>query len=151
MAQNVIVPVIDLTSAAEGSSVPQNLQTALAFGSNTPFNIYNTTSNVALSSGFWRFIGVSAIKNQQGQCFIAIDDGTTEKKVWSHTVQSAAGVTLLETQFDFVLFLRPGDTVTIGQFISGAYIGDNSTISGSYRQIADSNGNLINPSGFAPQ
>ena len=31
MAQNVIVPVIDLTAAAEGSTVPQYLQNSVKF------------------------------------------------------------------------------------------------------------------------
>ena len=44
MAQNVIVPVIDLTSAAEGSSVPEFLQRAQAFGSQTAHSVANANA-----------------------------------------------------------------------------------------------------------
>ena len=36
-ASDTIIPVIDLTQAAEGSGLPSYLQTALAFSSITPF------------------------------------------------------------------------------------------------------------------
>ena len=41
-AQNVIVPIVDLTPTAEGSVLRTDLQTALAYGSQTAFNISNT-------------------------------------------------------------------------------------------------------------
>ena len=58
MAQNVIVPIIDLTRAAEGSSVPQNLQTSLAFGSQTAFSANNSTVVIANTAGFYRVNGI---------------------------------------------------------------------------------------------
>ena len=49
MASNTIIPVLDLTSSAEGTTIGQNLQTALAFGSQTAFEINNTTTALANS------------------------------------------------------------------------------------------------------
>ena len=40
-AQNVIVPIIDLTATAEGSSLPSYLQTALTFTDATTFSVNN--------------------------------------------------------------------------------------------------------------
>ena len=56
-AQNLIVPIIDLTAAAEGSETPETLQQAMSFGSMTADNIINTTTALAASPGFWRFRG----------------------------------------------------------------------------------------------
>lgn len=53
-ASNIITPIIDLTSAAEGSGLPFDLRTALAFGSQTAFDIANTTTVIANSPGFYR-------------------------------------------------------------------------------------------------
>ena len=43
-ATNVIVPIIDLTAAAEGSGLPTDLARALAFGSQTAVAVSNTTT-----------------------------------------------------------------------------------------------------------
>ncbi len=51
-ASNVITPIIDLTAAAEGSGLPVDMQTALAFGSQTVFEAQNSTDVIANSPGF---------------------------------------------------------------------------------------------------
>ena len=43
-ATNTIVPIVDLTAAAEGSNVPESLQQALAFGSQTAFSVSNANN-----------------------------------------------------------------------------------------------------------
>ena len=45
-ASNVITPVIDLTASAEGSALPIELSTALAFGNTTAFSINAGTADV---------------------------------------------------------------------------------------------------------
>ena len=54
-ATNTIIPVVDLTAAAEGSNVPESLQQALAFGSQTAFDVTNTTTTIISNTGFYRF------------------------------------------------------------------------------------------------
>ena len=119
-ASNVITPIIDLTRAAEGSTISQRLQESYAYGSNTTFEQNNGTSSISLTPGFYRFTGVSVIKDQQGQNFIAINNGLGDKKVWQHSVISAALTTMTTVPFDEVFFLRAGDSITLGQFISGS-------------------------------
>ena len=46
-ASNVITPIIYLTRAAEGSIVGENLQSAIAFGSQTAFDVRNTPTGIA--------------------------------------------------------------------------------------------------------
>ena len=148
MAQNVIVPVIDLTSAAEGSSVPQNLQTALAFGSQTSFDIVNTTTVIANTTGFYRIYGVGTNYMQATVVTtiqMNLSDGLSNKIIWesSNTIPSAGG--WVQTPFDFVVFLAAGES------LSGTSNQTYISLVGSSRQIADVNGVLVNPSGFNPQ
>ena len=148
MAQNVIVPVIDLTSAAEGSTVPTDLQQALAFGSQTSFVAYNSTVVIANTTGFYRIFGnaslrTSAAGNVTG--YLQMSDGISTKTVWSLNCTAGSQDLGLSDNFDFIVFLGSGES------ISAVSNGTDSYCVGSSRQIADVNGNLINPSGFNPQ
>jgi len=144
-ASNVITPIIDLTSTAEGSGLPTNLQTALAFGSITSFNIQNTTTALASSPGFWRFYGVSNIRNgTSGNTanIFSMSDGLSTKNIWLHELEAVSTNTGTAVNYDFVVFLRAGDSV------SGQSDSSRSTLTGSYRQIATGDGTLVNPNGF---
>lgn len=147
MAQNVIVPVIDLTATAQGTSTPEILQTALAFGSQTAFSAAGSTAIVANTTGFWRIFGVSTQLNSSGAAVesrFSLSDGLSTKIVWAQS--SAININGYTSQdFDFVVFLAAGESVSATTTASG------SIIKGSVRQIADVNGVLVNPSGFTPQ
>ena len=147
MAQNVIVPIIDLTSAAEGSSVPEYLQTALAFGSQTEFNVGNATTAIISNTGFYRIIGCGTIKpNSASYKAVSFNatDGVTTKKIWKMDVADNSSSSVVAVTYDFVVFVSAGETIQAQ--------GSGSTVlTGSTRQIADVNGVLVNPSGFNPQ
>ena len=138
-ASNVITPVIDLTRTAEGSSLDYRLQTAIAFRSQTAFETSNTTTIIANSPGFYRVIGTSNISGGTGRSKIQMDDGSTTKDVWQHVSVTTASS---ETQFDYTFWLDVGVELKI---ISTSA---NSRCSGSVRQIANSEGQLVNPVGF---
>lgn len=146
-ASNVIFPIIDLTSAAEGSTVAENLQTALAYGSQTAFDVTNTTTNLANTAGFWRIIG-NAFSTSAGAATLragfAISDGLSSKDILKYRLDGGISASVV-IPFDFIVFLRSGDTLTASTASTV------SSIVGSYRQIADVNGTLVNPSGFTPQ
>ncbi len=144
-ASDTIIPVIDLTEAAEGSDVRVDLQTALAFGSNTSFAVANANTTIISTTGFFRVIGTS-VMNTGGTARLnkfIINDGTTDKIVWS--MNAGAGTTdYLSESYDFNVFLRAGDSL-IASSSNSLFI-----LAGSTRQIADVNGNLTNPVGFTP-
>jgi len=50
-ASNVITPIIDLTPTAEGSLLDTSLQQALAFGSQTAFNVINANTTIINTAG----------------------------------------------------------------------------------------------------
>jgi hypothetical protein len=147
MAQNVIVPIIDLTSAAEGSNVPENLQTALAFGSQTAFSFSNSSGVITNDPGFWRIYAASTIEAASSTTIsnrLTLSDGLSTKTIWEHFA-SNAGDALTALNIDITVFLAAGESVN-GVSTSGL-----SGLIGSVRQIADVNGTLVNPSGFSPQ
>jgi hypothetical protein len=148
MAQNVIVPIIDLTSAAEGSSVPENLQTALAFGSQTAFSVIGSTLSLTTTAGFWRLTGNIQVFTGAGGTDggnITLTDGITNKIIWDVEKNTGASFnSMINQSFDLTIFVGVGESISLAS-------GSNTTLIGSYRQIADSNGVLINPSGFTPQ
>lgn len=147
MAQNVIVPIIDLTSAAEGSSVSENLQNALAFGSQTAFSSLNSTVVLANTVGFWRIYANCAVRgngasNTSGS--LSMSDGFSTKTIWKCTVDAGTALDTANNNIDLIVWLATGESIscTTDGFTN---------FTGSIRQIADSNGTLINPSGFNPQ
>ena len=144
-ASNVITPIIDLTSAAEGTTVPQMLQTALAFASQSAFSAVGGSDTIANTAGFWRVTGAYSAASNAATVTgdINISDGLTTKTLYGFRREGNSGQTT--GIFDFVVFLRSGDTLS-------AVSSDTATsIEGSARQIADVNGVLVNPSGFTPQ
>lgn len=146
MASNTIIPVLDLTADAQGTSTPQNLQTAIAFGSQTAFEVANTTTVVANTPGFYRAIGVICATDNVSNVAsgFTMTDGVSVKQVYAHfgtgNVQDSVAV-----PFDLVFFLATGISLTAFSEHGGDYV------VGSIRQIADVNGTLVNPSGFTPQ
>jgi len=149
MASNVIVPVLDLTPSAAGSTVPEYMQTALAFGSQTSFTVTNTTSNLVTTTGFWRIFGNFSGNHDDAAsqiCQIRTTDGVTDKILLDFGFASTqADATSNNNVFDFVYFAAAGESL-VAQSNSGIL-----TLYVSVRQLADVNGVKVNPSGFTPQ
>jgi len=141
-ASTQIVPIIDLTESAEGSDVRQDLQTSLSLTTATTFNVQNTTTTVVTTTGYWRILGVSsqlAISSALRSNFVQLTDGVTTKNVWQHSVVDANSTQISDIQCDFNVFLKAGDSLVIGS------TSVRSNFIGSVRQIADIDGNLVNP------
>jgi len=134
-ASNVITPIIDLTATAEGSGLPADLQTALAFGSQTAFLANNSTVALANSPGFYRVVGLSSLS--AGSNILQMTDGASTKDVWRH-----AGATAGTFDCDLIFWLDAGITLNANSSAATALF------AGSVRQVADSEGTLVQPSGF---
>ena len=134
-ASTMVIPIVDLTETAEGSSLRQDLQTALSLTSVTSTNTKNTTNTLINTTGYYRVTG-------QFQCVggtaanISLTDGTTTKQIYS--VQGSSTLTNQDT-FDFVVFIPAGVSMT------GTTSSTSADLFTCTRQIADINGNLINP------
>lgn len=148
MASNTIIPVLDLTASAEGTTTPAYLQNALAFGSQTEFQAQNGTDVIANTAGFYRiFASLSGTPSSSvgGYVQFTMSDGLTSKIIYRLTFRASADQPAVTQNLDFNVFLASGESITAE---SSAV---NFITTGSVRQIADVNGNLVNPSGFTPQ
>jgi len=143
-ASNVITPIIDLTAAAEGTGLRSDIQTALAFGSQTSFLTENATTALAASPGFYKIVGTSTVTSGTGTVSNKLNIiGASTQLIWSHEapgVSSNGGTTAV--LLDLVVWLKAGETLSVTS--SNA----SSRIAGSFRQIASSDGTLVNPNGF---
>jgi len=135
-ASTQIIPIIDLTESAEGSNFREDLQRSFSFKSITRFNINNQTSTIINTTGYFRLFGSTYITGG-GSINVNLTDGASNKTVLTVNADSASQVG--NEYFDFMVFLAAGESVSV--------VSSNVNISfiGVSRQIADINGDLINP------
>ena len=134
-ASTMVVPIVDLTETAEGSSLRQDLQTAQSLTSATAFSVgFNTTSTLINTTGYYSVKGFVENNGNSG-CAIKLTDGTTSKTIYDIGA-TAAGVVVVPV--DIVVFLEAGDSLEVTTASATKF-------KGSTRQIADISGNLINP------
>ena len=148
-ASNVIIPVIDLTSTAEGSFLPNYLQTAIDTSTSSEILDSNTTVTIVTTTGFWRVYGTISHKPAGSDVVakILLNDGSTDNQIFALTTSSDAGTDdpVYAIPLDLVVYVRAGDSIKLTQN------NNNSNMSIFYRQIADINGNLTNPTGFTSE
>jgi hypothetical protein len=140
-ASTMVIPIVDLTETAEGSALRADLQTALSFTTATAFAVQNTTTTVVNTTGYWRIYASSTL-TRSASCInsIKINDGTSDKTIWSHDIPDSGSTIYTSTQLvDVIVKLEAGHSLKI---VSSSAATD---FTGSVRQVADVNGNLINP------
>ena len=134
-ASTMVIPIIDLTEAAEGGTARADLQTAFSLTSITEFSVNNTTSTLVNTTGYYRlFSNIHVVTGGFGE--FRITDGTTTKDICQFTGSGSANADLL---LDVIVYLRAGESLV------GFSANANITLSGNTRQIADLTGNLVNP------
>jgi hypothetical protein len=144
-ASTMVIPIVDLTETAEGSSLRQDLQTSLSFTQQTAFSVRNTTSTLVNTTGYYRVIGTGLLKSTDNSVVSALsfilNDGTTDKTVYGMSQGQTYGSGFLQQTFtyDFSVKLEAGHSLKASSNEPGAIL------IGSTRQIADLQGNLINP------
>jgi hypothetical protein len=143
-ATNLITPIIDLTPTAEGSVLQPTLQQAVAFGNASAFSVFNATTTIINTTGFFRITcGVSVQgTGVDNAADLNMTDGATSKVVWSSFITSAySSSSSFGSNLDLVVFVDSGESVSWT-------CGNHAIARGSVRQIADKQGNLVNPVGF---
>lgn len=134
-ASTMVIPIVDLTETAEGSDVRPDLQTAFSLTSITAFSVSGTTTTVVNTTGYYRIFGIANTIGA-GTIDIQVTDGLSTKIITSFIGQTSSRQCI---PFDFIVFLPAGDSLQVKES-SGL-----TRCSGSTRQIADVDGNLINP------
>jgi len=143
-ASGVIVPVVDFTSAAEGSALRSDLQTAWDFSTGHATQQGIGTTTAITTPGFWKclaFCEVNFVNSGIREALVSISDGVTSKDVFLVSDTTSNFSEVLFAQSEFTVFLRSGDSLILTCDAS-------MRMTVSYRQIADVSGNLTNPLGF---
>ena len=141
-ASTQIIPIVDLTESAEGSNLRQDLQSSLSFDSVTAFSVNSATTTLITNTGYFRVFGNFNAKSSSSggaQGIFSLTDGATTKNLIEYTVLTATTDNEIVTPFDFIVFLTAGDSF-IAQSTSSLV-----NLSGSTRQIANIDGELVNP------
>lgn len=136
-----IIPIVDLTEVAEGSSLREDLQTSLSLTSISTFEAQNNTVAVVSTTGYFRIFGnaFAGSSSTNGELKITITDGVTTKSLWEANNRNTGSTGEVSYSFDFIAFLKAGDSVSA---TTDTVYG---IINGCTRQIADLSGNLVNP------
>ena len=148
-ASGVIQPVVDFSTVAEGSVLAPNLQTAWDFSTGSTQINTNTPTTVISNTGFWLVDLTCGVLERVPSGAVRADcdiyDGSTAKRVWGYTsaVGSTSATQNLIVEAKFVVFLRAGDVFRARSQNTQHFLDI------WYRQIADVNGNLVNPLGFS--
>lgn len=140
-ASTTIIPIIDLTESAEGSNLRQDLQTSLSFNSVTTFNVQGATSTIISTTGYWRIFGINTLKQvSSGASGIKhiINDGTTDKLILDFFIDNTTVADTAVQSYDYIIKLNAGHSFKMT-------VPTVSFSAGSVRQLADVNGNLVNP------
>ena len=143
-ASGVIQPVVDFSSVAEGSVLPEYLQTAWDLATTSAF-ARNTSATVTNSPGFWQIdlncmFYTTSGSGKYGR--ITLSDGFTTRNIWKIESPTGTSGQVAAVENKFIVFVKTGETVT-AQTNDTAIAMDVWT-----RQVADVNGTLVNPLGF---
>jgi hypothetical protein len=142
-ASNVVVPTIDLTPTAEGSQLPGYLQRAFTFTDvTTATHIGASTTVLANSPGFWQLVSVHR-SYSTASTKIQMSNGLSTKDLFVSDQEQAVSSTSM-VKFDTIICLSAGESFSL---ITEAFTFAQAAV----RQVADINGNLINPTGYTPQ
>ena len=147
-ASGVIQPVFDLAATTAGSKLPVNLQTAWDFSTGSASRQAAGTTTLISNTGFWLIdltcLGFASTASPVASATVRINDGSTTKPVWGvTTLNVGTTATGIGVENAFVVFLRAGDTLELNLTGTGYF-----SVDVWYRQIADVNGNVVNPLGF---
>ena len=147
-ASNVIVPVIDLTASAEGSSIGTSLQQALSFASQTSVQSISTTKTLASNAGFWKVdyqLRAASNTSFTGFSAIRLTDGLAVKNVVECQSETTTTTDINSVFGSIIVYLDAGDSILVVS--SDA----RSPAFATARQVATTTGELINPAGFTPE
>jgi len=135
-ASTMVIPIVDLTESAEGSSLRADLQTC--FSKNTAHtSINNATTTIVTTTGYFRVFGVGTLSAGGSENVeIRINDGVTNYTIYKALNNTA---TSQNVSFDFIVLLKAGDSLVGVASATDVYL------EVSTRQVADLSENLVNP------
>jgi hypothetical protein len=82
-ASTMVIPIVDLTETAEGSSLRVDLQSSMSHKSQTAFSVQNATTTVLNTTGYFRIFGMVSCTGSSTGKFV-INDGASDKIISQH-------------------------------------------------------------------
>lgn len=134
-ASTMIIPTIDVTAAAQGATLREDLQTSFSFTGTNSFIIAGATNTTIITTTGYYKIQAFMVNSTSGTVNFNLFDGSTIKILFSTSASVSQS-----TFVDFNVFLSSGDS------LRGTASAAATNIVGSFRQIADITGTLVNPS-----
>ena len=133
-ASTMVIPTINLTETAEGGSTRQDLQSAFSFITTNSFVVAAATNTTIISTTGYYKVQCGIVNTTSGSCSFNLFDGTTSKDLFVIAPSQKQGIFV-----EFMVFIGAGESLRGTASISGV------NLQGSFRQIADISGNLVNP------
>lgn len=139
-ASSMVIPIIDLTEVAEGSTLRADIQSSLSFDVTTTNVTATSQTTVINTPGFFRcsIQSGSLSSGAGGVQNVNIFDGTTSKILFDFKILANISTSQLITH-DVLICVGAGESI---RCITG---GTTQPIRFVSRQIADISGNLVNP------
>ena len=137
-ASTTIIPIIDLTETAEGSTVRQDLRRSANYTDITSFNVANQTTTILNTTGWFNIRGgFTCTKETSGtdNLTIALTDGVTPKTIFGLQFPNFGIAQVLIQDISLDIFLGAGESCTVTA-------GSQTVFNGYTKQIADINGVL---------
>lgn len=141
-ASTQIIPIIDLTESAEGSNLRQDLQKAFSHVSSNHTLLENSSATLISNTGYFLVNITYAIQSETTairNATLEINDGATDKIVWQLSLHQSSNASNAQGNFSIIVFLGAGDT------LKGTSDDDQVMLNVVTRQIADIDGQLVNP------
>lgn len=131
-----IIPIVDLTETAEGSGLRQDLQRAFTFVNANIFDVGTVLADMANVPGFYEVFGnLASSSTGSGEGILQITDGVSTKSIFEYFINNNQTIIIPTV----IVKLSAGETLQC--LTNSGTIGLRLTM----RQIADVNGNLVNP------
>lgn len=143
-AVNTIQPIIDLTPTAEGSQLPRQLQEAFNFNDANAIATEGGTDVFAVTPGFYRVaitMTIEALSSTVTNAVLALNDTVASKTICELRMSETANTASMTQFYDVIIFVPTGVRIVTSADVDCSIVG-------TYRQVADVYGNLINPTGF---
>ena len=140
-ASTMVIPIVDLTETAEGSTLRQDLQTSFSHVSSNHTELEGASATIENTTGYYRVSLDYTLKQTTSDRFvkISISDGATTKIIFQQTLTNSSTTLYVSGSKQFNVLLTAGDSLIAESSDAQCFL--NVTT----RQIADLSGNLVNP------
>jgi len=152
---DVIIPIVDFSTVATGSTLSTELNNAIDYSMGNYSVTSASSSSIITTTGFFRVVGSIGLVgantgSTNGGVIFEMNDGTTDKIVFQQKVIGGVGDATPNSPFmqlyDFICYIHTNHSLKVKVIDSTRNIA-----AGTTRQVADINGNATKPLNFVSE